>query len=135
MTFSGTVYQSTASGTMKFLYHDLEVNLALQDKAKWKSSVIAFAANAYLAASNPGSANLPPRIVQYHVERDMNKGFVNILVKCVLGGLKETMIMSKENRKAYKEEKREVKKEAREEKKKARDAKKAAKKEARNNQQ
>jgi hypothetical protein len=43
MTFSGTVYQSSASGTMKFLYHDLEVNLALQDKAKWKSSVIAFA--------------------------------------------------------------------------------------------
>ena len=33
----------------------------------------------------------------------MNKGFVNVIIKSVLNGLKETMIMSKENRKAHKE--------------------------------
>jgi len=108
---------------MKFLYHDLKVDLALQDKAKWKSSVLAFAANTYLDASNPGSANLPPRIVQFHVERDMNKGFVNIIIKSVLSGLKETMIMSKENKKAYKKAKKEMKKETKEAKKKAKKAK------------
>ena len=110
---------------MKFLYHDLKVDLAIQDKAKWMSSALAFAANTYLDASNPGSATLPPRIVNYHVERDMNKGFVNILIKSVLGGLKETMIMSKENKKAYKKAKKEAKKEAKK-------AKKKAKKEAKN---
>ena len=123
ITFSINAYRTNASGTMKFLYHDLKVDLALQDKAKWKSSVLAFAANTYLDASNPGSANLPPRIVQFHVERDMNKGFVNIIIKSVLSGLKETMIMSKENKKAYKKAKKEMKKETKEAKKKAKKAK------------
>jgi len=123
ITFSINAYRTNAGGTMKFLYHDLKVDLALQDKAKWKSSVLAFAANTYLDASNPGSANLPPRIVQFHVERDMNKGFVNIIIKSVLSGLKETMIMSKENKKAYKKAKKEMKKETKEAKKKAKKAK------------
>jgi hypothetical protein len=119
VTFSGKAYQTNASGTMKFLYHDLKIDLSLRDKPAWQSSVLAFAANTYLDASNPGSANQPPRIVQYHVERDMNKGFINILIKSVLSGLKETMIMSKENKKTYKQAKKEAKKEAREAKKKA----------------
>ncbi len=111
IAFEGIVYETNASGTMKFLYRDLEVDLNLPKKAKWKSSVIAFAANAILASSNPGSAKLPPRIVQYQVNRDMNKGFVNIILKSVLSGLKETMIMSKENKKAYKESKKKMKSE------------------------
>ena len=119
ITFSIDAYRTNASGSMKFLYHDLKVDLALQNKAKWTNSVLAFAANTYLDASNPGSSNLPPRIVQFHIERDMNKGFVNILIKSVLSGLKETMIMSKENKKAYKKAKKEMKKEAKEAKKKA----------------
>jgi len=123
MAFSGTVYKTNASGTMKFLYHDLKVDLEIKDNPNWMNSALAFAGNTYLNASNPPSENLPPRIVQYHVERDMNKGFVNILIKSVLGGLKETMIMSKENKKAYKKEKKAAKKEAR----------KKAKKEANNN--
>jgi hypothetical protein len=52
---------------------------------------------------------LPPRIVQFHVARDMNKGFINIILKSLLNGLKETMIMSKENRKAYKAAKKQLK--------------------------
>lgn len=110
ISFSGTIFQTYSTGTMKFLYHDLEVDLNLPKKAKWKSSVIAFAANTVLASSNPGSSNLPPRIVQYRAERDMNKGFVNIVLKSVLSGLKETMMMSKENKKAYKEAKKEMNK-------------------------
>jgi hypothetical protein len=120
ITFSGDAYRTNASGTMKFLYHDLKIDLALQEKAKWKSSVMAFAANTYLDASNPGSPNVPPRIVHFHVERDINKGFVNILIKSVLNGLKETMLMSKENKKAYKAAKKEMR---RERKKAKRDAK------------
>ena len=111
LSFSGNVYHTNASGTMKFLYHDLNINLELKEKAKWKSSVLAFAANTIVATANPASANVPPRIVKYHVERDMNKAFINITIKSALAGLKETAIMSKENRKAYKEDKKVAKEE------------------------
>lgn len=106
ITFSGVAEQTKASGTMKFLYHDLEVDLELQEQAKWKSSVLAFAANTALNSSNPVSPDLPPREVKFQIERDMTKGFVNVIIKSILNGLKETMIMNKENRKEHKENKK-----------------------------
>jgi len=109
ISFSGTVFKTYSSGTMKFLFHDLSVDLDLPKKAKWKSSVVAFAANTILISSNPGSDNLPPRVVQFRAERDMNKGFINVILKSVLSGLKETMIMSKENKKTYREAKKQMK--------------------------
>lgn len=117
MTFSGIAYHTKASGTMKFLYHDLDINLALKEKAKWKSAVLAFGANAVLPTANPSSADKPARIVKFQVDRDMNKSFVNLVVKSLLAGLKETMIMSKENKKAYKEEKKILKQKAKKNKK------------------
>jgi hypothetical protein len=118
MVFSGNVYRTNSTGTMKFLYHDLDIEIELEGKAKWKSSVLAFGANTLLPSANPVS-NQPIRVVNFHAERDMNKSFVNITIKSLLAGLKETMIMSKENKKAFREEKKEAKKEARNEKKKA----------------
>lgn len=111
IAFSGVAEQTKASGTMKFLYHDLEVDLELKEQAKWKSSVIAFAANSVVNSSNPVSSDLPPREVQFNIQRDMTKGFVSVIIKSILNGLKETMIMSKENRKAYKEDKKKSKQE------------------------
>jgi hypothetical protein len=110
ITFSGRIFKTYSSGTMKFLFHDLRVDLDLPKKAKWKSSVVAFAANTVLNSSNPGSADLPPRVVQFRAERNMNKGFINIIIKSVLSGLKETILMSKENKKAYREAKKQMKK-------------------------
>ena len=110
--FSGIARRTEATGTMKFLYHDLDILLQLEDKAKWKNSVLSFAANTVVASSNPVSANLPPKIVDYRVERDMNKSFINITLKSALAGLKETVIMSKENRKTYKEDKKRARKES-----------------------
>jgi len=109
IAFSGVAEQTKASGTMKFLYHDLEVDLELKEQAKWKSSVIAFAANAVVNSSNPVSTDLPNRIVQFQIERDMTKGFVNVVIKSILNGVKETMIMSKDNRKTYQETKKKSK--------------------------
>ena len=109
MTFSGIAERTSAGGSLKFLYHDLEVDMELHEKAKWKSSIIAFTANSVLNSSNPGSAKLPPRIVKFQIERDMNKGFVNVIMKSMLAGLKETMMMSKENRKAYRNSKQKLK--------------------------
>jgi hypothetical protein len=105
IALSGTVYRTSATGTMKFLYHDLEVDLKLTDK-KWQNSVVAFAANTYLSANNPPSAGIPPKVMKYQVQRDMNKGGFNVILKSFLSGMKETMIMSKENKKEYKKEKK-----------------------------
>jgi len=121
MTFSGNVYRTGSSGTMKFLYHGLDIEIDLEGKAKWKSSVLQFGANTILPAANPASATMPPRIVNFQAERDMHKSFVNITIKSLLAGLKETMIMSKENKKAFRAEKKEAKKDA---KRKAREEKK-----------
>lgn len=114
LTISGKAWHKTASGSMKFLYHDIDIDLALKEQAKWKSSVLTFAANTIMPEANPVSADMPPRIVQFDVDRDMHKSFINVILKSLFAGLKETMVMSKENRK----ENREAKKEAKREKKK-----------------
>lgn len=111
ITFSGIAYRSNAGGTMKFLYHDLDINIDLEGKAKWKSSLLAFGANTFVPAANPASTEKPQRIVKFNAERDMNKAFVNLIIKSVLDGLKETLIMSKENKQTYREKKKELKKE------------------------
>jgi hypothetical protein len=104
ISFSGIAEKTHADGTMKFLYHDLKVDLELQHKKKWKSSVITFAANSILPSCNPSSAGSVPRVVNFHADRDMNKAFINIVLKSLISGLKETMIMSKENKKKHKQE-------------------------------
>lgn len=113
--FWGTAFHTRASGTMKFLFHDLDVDLDLEKQGDWTNSILSFAANNILIKDNPASAHLPPRIVQFDVERDMNKGFINILLRSVFDGMKETIIMSKNNKKDYRKAKKEARKEAREE--------------------
>ena len=132
MAFSGIARRTSASGTMTFLYHDLEIDLELKEKAKWKSDILAFTANTILDSSNPNKADLPPRVVQFQVDRDMNKGFVNIIMKSMLAGLKETMIMSKENKKSHRVAKKESKEESKEESKQEskKESKKVAKQES-----
>jgi hypothetical protein len=107
VVFRGTATHTTSTGTLKFLYHDLKIIVALKDQADWKNSALALTANSVLNNHNPESPNHPPREVKFEVQRDMNKGFVNIIIKSILQGFKETMVMSKENRKDYKKAKKE----------------------------
>jgi hypothetical protein len=108
ITFSGMVYEKRSSGQMKFLYHDLVIDFELVDKAKWKSTVLGFAANTYLNASNPVSDKHPPKVVKFEVERDMRKGWLSMVIKSLMDGVKETFVMSKENKQDYKEAKKAV---------------------------
>ena len=117
ITFSGNVFNTYSQGTMKFLYHDLVIDFELEDKAKWKSTILGFAANTYLNAGNPVSEDLPVRVVQFRVERDPRKGYLAMLVKSILTGIKETFIMNKENKQAYKEAKSDMKKKSKEKRK------------------
>jgi hypothetical protein len=103
ITFSGNAYRTNASGTMKFLYHDLNIEANLPDKPKWQNSVITFAANTFLNNANPPAAGRPARVVGFKADRDMNRGFINIILKSVFAGMKETLIISKGNKQAYKE--------------------------------
>jgi hypothetical protein len=111
--FSGVATQRAASGSLKFLYHDLQIDLKLKEQAKWKSSLVTFGANTALLSNNPVSPSSPERVVTFTAERDMNKGFLNLVIRSVLDGMKETMIMSKKNRRDFNELKRETKREAR----------------------
>jgi len=105
ITFSGMANHASSTGTLSFLYHDLDIDLQLKERAQWQSDLLSFAANTYLNNANPVSADQPPRIVKFNVERDINKGFLNIVLKSFFAGLKETIIMSKENRKSNQAEK------------------------------
>ena len=109
ISFSGIVNRTSSSGTMKFLYHGLKVDLQIKEKAKWKSAVVAFAANEYLSENNPPDSGMPAKVVKYNVQRDMHKGFVNIIIKSAIAGVKETMLLSGENKKNYKAKKKAMK--------------------------
>jgi hypothetical protein len=105
ISFTGNAYPGNADGNMTFLYHKLEMDMHLTAQGSWKNSVVAFAANTAVNSANPMDGS-PPRLVTYHVDRDMHRGFINIVLRSFFGGMKETILMSKENRKAQKERKR-----------------------------
>lgn len=103
ITFSGIAYKTYAAGEMTFLFHDLDIDMELKDKTKFQNSIITFAANTFLINSNPSKAGVPPRVVKFTADRDMNKGFINIILKSFFSGMKETMVLSAENRKVLKQ--------------------------------
>jgi hypothetical protein len=111
INFSGNGYQQYATGDMEFLYHDLGLTFDMKKYSKLKNSLISFATNNYLNSSNPASNNKAARVVKFDVDRDMNRGFMNLVVKSVVSGLQETMLPSRENRKMNRETKKALKKE------------------------
>lgn len=107
--FSGIAQSTRSGGNLTFRYHDLNINLEVNPKENWINSIVSFGANAILRTNNPAAADQPPRSVKFLAERDMNKGFVNLIIKSILDGMKETMNPSKENRREFKEAKNDAK--------------------------
>jgi hypothetical protein len=107
ISFSGNAYKTNATGEMTFLFHDLDIDLQLKEKTKLQNSIFTFAANTFLINRNPAKAGQPPRVVKFNADRDINKGFINIILKAFFSGMKETMVLSKENRKIFHEAKKE----------------------------
>jgi hypothetical protein len=110
ITFSGTVYERYSRGNMKWLYHDLVLEMAPADKVSLKTIIKGLLANTIINNSNPPSANQPAREVQVYVDRDMRTGFILMMVKSILEGVQETLVMSKDNKMVYREVKDEMKK-------------------------
>jgi len=107
--FYGFAGRTESKGKMIFLYNDLKLDLDVsksKNSKNFQNFIFSTAANTILYTNNPLHEGVPTRKVEYKVVRDMNKGFINLLVKSVLMGAKESVIPSKENRKAYKETKR-----------------------------
>ena len=109
MKYQGVINRTDSRGTMTFLYKKL--NIQLQNKKTKKKKAIknhflSFAANTYLLSNNPANPNVPARKVSFFAPRDMNKGFIHILVQSVLSGIKETVDPGRENRHHYKEVKK-----------------------------
>ncbi len=108
LKFSGVINRTDSRGKMTFLYKKLNIQLTNKDKNNENrvgKFLISFAANTYLLSNNPTSPNLPPRDVNFATVRNMNKGFIHILIQSVLSGIKETVAPSRENRQRYKEKK------------------------------
>ena len=94
IAFSGIALNTKSYCTMTFLYHDLDIDLNLKDKADWTNSFLTFAANTYVSNSNPVSSDKPAKTVQFDSDRDMHKGFLNIVLKSFFAGIKQTLISS-----------------------------------------
>ncbi len=104
MTFSGTATKRASKGNMSFAYSDLNIEVNRHIKGKntiFADHLLTIAASSVVKANNPSGPNVPLRKVKFKVERDIHKGFVNIIIKSVLAGVKESILPSKENRKLY----------------------------------
>lgn len=92
LTFSGTAEHKNAKGNMMFLYHELKIDLQLQHQNKWTNSGFAFAANTLLPSSNPSSQNQSPKTAYFYIEREMHRGFINVVLKSLLNGIQESLV-------------------------------------------
>jgi hypothetical protein len=106
-----------SKGKLILYYHDLKADLPPQTDKKWESikkSVLSWAANAYVASSNP-SDNGKLREGVVYFERDAGKSIFNYLWKSLFSGIKSTVNV---NTKEQKEIKKEAKKQEHTRKKK-----------------
>ena len=108
----GIANRTNSRGKMTFVYNNLNIQIEkseVEKKNKFGNQILSLAANTYLLSNNPTDPGLPPREVQFLAKRDMNKGFIHILIQSLLSGVKETLIPSRENRQRYKEMKKKTK--------------------------
>jgi hypothetical protein len=106
MVFSGDATADKAKGTMTFLYSNLKLDFqtgkVTTGKKGFRNKILSTIANSYIYLNNP-EPEQPVRKVKFTVKRDMHKGFLNLLIKSILAGIRETALPSKENRKVYKQ--------------------------------
>lgn len=85
--------EETASGTVRFYYHDLEIEFLKKkhdDDGEQKiSRLITDLANIALRQHNPQDGK-PGKVALAYFERDRNKGIVNLMVKPLLQGMLTT---------------------------------------------
>ena len=102
-----------AQGKLILYYHDLKMDLPPQTDKNWehfKKSVLSFAANTYVAQSNPNQqGKLREGIIYF--ERDSGKSIFNYLWKSVFSGIKSTVNVNSKEQKEIKKDARQKSKE------------------------
>ena len=103
LKFKGVANRTKSEGEMTFLYNNLNIEIERAEKNNTKVSdhLLSIVANTVMNSSNPIKPGLPARKVDFVFHRDMNKGFMNLFIKSVLTGAKESVLPSKGNRKKY----------------------------------
>ena len=109
--FSGYANSKMSKGRMTFLYNNLNIELqrVAKDNTDLSDHVLSILANSVIYSSNPTTKGALARNVDFEVEREMHKGFVNLLIKSVLAGAKESVLPSRSNRKKHRRIKKSLK--------------------------
>lgn len=100
LDFSFHARENTSNGTMKFLYHNLDLGLSDDgpDNISGKDRLMMFIANTFIFKDANPEINRPPRISSLHYERNKQRFMFNYTWKTILSGIKQTVGL-KENKK------------------------------------
>jgi hypothetical protein len=87
-----------ATGTVTFLYHDLNVMLLKLDEknALRRMSFVSILANAFVLVRDNPTFNNPPRVETVAFERQENMSYLGLLWRSVYAGVKESIGLSAE---------------------------------------
>ena len=116
LSFKASANNYKSQGTMKLKYHDLEAEV-FKPKNSEKSGFLSWSVNNLIHKSNPGK-NGELREATMKFDRDLYKGFGNILWKTVQSGIVNTIApFGMTTEKEAKKKKRKLKREVRRQKK------------------
>ncbi len=96
-SFAFTAGEFTSSGTMKVIYHDLDVEVMNKEgeTSKLKEKIRTMVVNALIVKdSNPGKDNVV-RISPIHAEHNPYRFFMNYSVQSILSGIAPSMVNEK----------------------------------------
>lgn len=92
LILKGSANTTYSSGTMKMLYHNLDLFVMKRGKHT-KNTFLSWSINSFIRKNNPGKGvGKKPRVAIMFFERDMEKGFGNFFWKTIFSGLKATLI-------------------------------------------
>ncbi len=95
LSFSFNAGETSSKGTMKFLYHDLSLELpeVKNEKKKLKDQLMIFAANTFVIKDSNPRGNTEPREANMHFVRNKQRFMFHYTWKTILSGIKETIGM------------------------------------------
>ncbi len=95
LTFEGGANPKYSSGTMKMLYHDMNIHAMKKKDGQITNKFLSWGANSLLRKNNPrkGDGKIP-KVASMFFQRNMEKGFGNFFWKTIFSGMKATMLPS-----------------------------------------
>lgn len=100
LDFSFHAEENSSTGTMKFIYRDLKLQVPESDKHKTKGigGFTLFLANTFVLKENNPSGNRPPRISSIHFVRNKQRFMFHYTWNSIFSGIKETVGVPQSNK-------------------------------------